>query len=145
MTPKKDKLVLYFRVRNPGHEDFITYDVSCYVLYDEENHKFKIHGVRNTEHNQSKPFIHSAKKIKHMIDFISVIIQKFHNLTVILYNYSETFSETFSEWAYRDLDDKSKYKLEITGHYDSIIGDDVTATNYINYIKTLLKNLKQMK
>lgn len=140
-TFTNDKLVLYI---NETDKQTRVVDMSCYILYDEDEGEFLITGTRDQENNRSdkwgQPYKFYCRKKKHVMDFVYSIFDMGNDLTVILYNYDDLYSTygSFDEMCFYDFHSKNNQKREITG-YNNVVLKDPSLSNYIK------KNLKILK
>ena len=143
-TFTKDKLVLY--IKETDKEKNII-DMSCYIVYDEDEEEFMITGTRDEQNVSTKkwgePYKFYCQKKKHVMDFIESIFDMRNDLTMILYNYDDLYDkyETFEELTFHDFHEKNDQKKEITG-YNNV---KLTDPSLVNYIKKSLKILKHIR
>lgn len=140
-TVIKDKLVLHIREND---KESTIIDMSCYILYDEDEEEFMITGSRDVSHKSwGEPYKFYCKKKKHVMDFIQSIFDMRNDLTMILYNYDDLYSiyDSFDEMSFYDFDEKLDRKREITGYNNVILTDP----SLLDYIKKSLKNLKHIR
>ena len=143
-TFTKDKLVLY--IKETDKEKNII-DMSCYILYDEDEEEYMITGMRDVENVSTKkwgePYKFYCRKKKHVMDFIETIFDMRNDLTMILYNYDDLYEkhESFEELTFHDLHEKNDQKKEITG-YNNVKLTDPSLVNYINKSLKILKHVR---
>ena len=140
----KDKLVLY--IKETDKEKNII-DMSCYILYDEDEEEYMITGMRDVENvgykKWGEPYKFYCRKKKHVMDFIQSIFDMRNDLTMILYNYDDLYDkyESFEELTFYDFHSQNNRKREITGYNNVLLTDP----SLVNYIKKNLKNLKHIR
>jgi hypothetical protein len=137
----KDKLVLY--IKETDKETSVV-DMSCYILYDENEEEFMITGIRDVSNKScGEPYKFYCQKKKHVMNFILSIFDMRNDLTMILYNYIELYDkyESFDEISFYDFHSQNNQKREITGYNNVLLTDP----SLVNYIKKNLKNLKHIR
>jgi hypothetical protein len=142
---RKDKLVLYLEeeLEEDEHNNEVSINHCCFILFDDNEKEYFIAGKRN--HDDSIDFKFYIKKVEDVFQFLINIINPTSQIKIILFNLTNLYENApiYDYHPYLDfktLDDKSD---EMGTVISSFHEDD--CENIQNKLRVFLKMLKTVR